>query len=93
MTADPVAASQLPDFDEEVRATAGSVSCAVHAKGKTALEIATEIARAASASLPQRIQEFEKALSKKLTARPDRRFDVIIDALDEAAPGQARTAL
>ena len=46
--------ASLPPGDEAVRASVGSVSCAVHAKGKTALEVAEEIARAASAALPER---------------------------------------
>ena len=36
--------AKLPASDTAVRAEVGSVSCAVHAKGKTALEVAEEIA-------------------------------------------------
>lgn len=50
-TADADIAASLPPEDDAVRAPIGSVSCAVHAKGKTALEVAAEIARAASATV------------------------------------------
>ncbi len=96
-TADPDAASQLPSADGAARATLGSVACAVHAKGKTALEVATEIARAASASLPtglEQLEDFAPALREALAGRGGRRFNVIIDALDEAAsPAQARVMI
>ena len=93
-------ARALPAPDAEIRATAGSVGCAVHAKGKTALQVATEIAQAASAELPDQVEKFPDALRHALEARRisadgsgqrPRRFNVIIDALDEAAgPEQAR---
>jgi WD40 repeat protein len=83
-TADPDAARQLPADDAAVRATEGSVACAVHAKGLTALEIATKIAIAASAELPERIEDFPPALRDALTERAGRRFNVLIDALDES---------
>ena len=93
-------AREVPAPDGGIRATAGSVGCAVHAKGKTVLEVAAEIARAASAELPQQVEKFPDALRHALEARrisddgsgprPDR-FNVIIDALDEAAsPEQVR---
>ena len=54
-TADSTAfRASLPPGDTGVLASLGSVSCAVHAKGKTALEVAEEIARAASASAARR---------------------------------------
>ena len=99
-TAAPGRARDLAAPDGEIGATAGSVGCAVHAKGKTALEVATEIARAASAELPDQVEKFADALRYALEARRVsgdgssqrfRRFNVIIDALDEAAsPEQAR---
>ena len=90
-TADTDAAAALPASDQAVRATPGSVACAVHAKGKTALEVAAEIARAASASLPDREEDFAPALRAALARRGSRRFNLIIDALDEATdPEQAR---
>ena len=93
-TADPDAVRQLPDSDTAVRASPRSVACAVHAKGKTALEIATEIARAASAALPERTEDFAPTLREALVARSGHRFSVVIDALDEAAsPSQARAAI
>ena len=92
-TADPDVAA-LPASDQAVRATPGSVACAVHAKGKTALEVAAEIARAASASLPDREEDFAPALRTALAGRGGRRFNLIIDALDEATdPEQARTII
>jgi hypothetical protein len=89
-TADAGAGRQLPASDTGLRAVAGSVGCAVHARGKTALEVAVEIARAASAALPERVEDFAPALREALSGQ-GRRFNVIIDALDEAAsPAQAR---
>jgi WD40 repeat protein len=82
-TADADAVKELPASDAAVRANVGSVACAVHAKGKTALEVATEIARAASAELPKDVDAFPRVLHAALT-RQGRRFNVIIDALDEA---------
>ena len=93
-SADPGIAAALPDDDQAVRAPLGTVSCAVHAKGKTALEVAQEIARAASAVPPERASELASVLRTALTehpARPDTPFVVVIDALDEAtSPQQAR---
>jgi hypothetical protein len=48
-SADPRVRAELP-ADGVARAVEGSVACAVHAKGKTALDVAKEIARAASAA-------------------------------------------
>ena len=90
-TADPASAAVLPDSDRAVRASPGSVACAVHVKGKTALEVAAEIARAASARLPDCAEDLAPALRAALAGCARRRFNVIIDALDEAAaPNQAR---
>ena len=81
----------LPSGDVGVLASPQSVSCAVHAKGKTALEVAEEIARAASAKLPERPEEVAPAIRDALVGRPGAQFNVIIDALDEAvSPAQAR---
>ncbi|GGV36792.1 hypothetical protein GCM10010182_71250 [Actinomadura cremea] len=89
-TADPALHRRLPPDDTAVRARPGSVHCAVHAKGKTALEVADEIARAASLPLPARIDDLPPALRDELVARSGH-FLVIIDALDEAStPAQAR---
>ena len=90
-TADAAIRASLPPGDEAIRASLGSVSCAVHAKAKTALEVAEEIARAASASLPGDPADLVPALRDALHARPGQRFNLVIDALDEAAsPAQAR---
>ena len=93
-TADPIAAAALPDSDPAVRASPHSVACAVHAKGKTALEVAVEIARAASAMLPDRVEDFAPAMRTALARRGGRRFNVLIDALDEAiTPDQVRAII
>ncbi|TYB67701.1 hypothetical protein FXF51_13025 [Nonomuraea sp. PA05] len=93
-SADPGIRAALPADDEAWKATPGSVACAVHAKGKTALDVATEIARAASAALPDTLADFEPDLRAALTERPGTpraRFNVVIDALDEAtSPAEAR---
>jgi hypothetical protein len=47
-TADVNERAALPPDDNAPRASVGSVACAVHAKGKTALDVAMEIARAAA---------------------------------------------
>jgi WD40 repeat protein len=93
-TADAGIRSSLPPGDTGVMASVGSVSCAVHAKGKTALEVAEEIARAASAKLPGQLEELAPALRDALATRPGSRFNLIIDALDEAvSPAQARAVI
>ncbi|MCI4062076.1 trypsin-like peptidase domain-containing protein [Micromonospora sp. R77] len=92
-TADRQIRATLPDDDVAVRATVGSVSCAVHAKGKTAIEVATEIARAVAVDLPAAPADLMPAVRERLERRPTR-FALIIDALDEAAdPGQARSVI
>ena len=90
-TADAAIRASLPPGDEAIRASLGSVSCAVHAKAKTALEVAEEIARAASARLPGDSSDLVPALRDVLDKHGGQRFNVVIDALDEAAsPAQAR---
>lgn len=89
-TSDAAIRAQPPDTDDAVRASLRSVSCTVHATAKTALEGATEIARAASATLPAEPGDLAPAIREALEARGGQRFNVIIDALDEAAsPAQA----
>ena len=93
-TADAAIRASLPTSDKAVRASVGSVSCAVHAKGKTALEVAEEIARAASATLPGEPGDLAPAIRATLSQRGGIRFNVVIDALDEAAsPAQARAII
>src|SRR5215472_13756791 len=75
----------LPPGDHAVRASVGSVGCAVHAKAKTALEVAEEIAPAASARLPKDTGDLVPAIRETLDEHGGRRLNVIIDALDEAA--------
>ncbi len=73
------------------KATVGPVACAVHARGKTALDVAMEIARAASVRLPRHPGDLHRALHRRLEERAEARFNIVIDALDEAAgPAQAR---
>ena len=93
-TADAAIRTALPPGDHAVRASVGSVGCAVHAKAKTALEVAEEIARAASARLPKDTSDLVPAIREVLDEHGGRRFNVIIDALDEAAsPEQARAII
>lgn len=93
-TADATARAMLPPADDAVKATVGSVHCAVHAKGKTALEVAEEIARAASARLPSDLGDLAPAVRDVLGQQARGKFNVIIDALDEAAsPEQARAII
>ncbi|MET8040334.1 WD40 repeat domain-containing protein [Micromonospora sp. NPDC005215] len=89
-TADATIRAALPTSDSAWRATVGSVSCAVHAKGKSALDVATEVARAAGVGLPQRVSDLVPALRERLARRPTR-INVLVDALDEtSSPEQAR---
>lgn len=89
-TADPQIRTSLPGSDVGVRASIGSVSCAVHAKGKTAVEVAKEIARAVAVDLPDLPADLMPAVRERLDRRPTR-FALIVDALDEAAnPEQVR---
>ncbi|HEV8558373.1 MAG TPA: trypsin-like peptidase domain-containing protein [Actinophytocola sp.] len=91
-TADPTLRAELPADDAAVRATTGSVACAVHADGKTALEVATEIALAASAALPERVEDLVPAIQEALADRGGSRFNVVIDAVDQArTPAEARS--
>jgi hypothetical protein len=62
-------AGELPAWDDGIRVTAGSVRCAVHATSKTALEVATEVARAASAGLPERVEDLIPAPRHALAQR------------------------
>lgn len=94
-TADAELRSQLPAEDRGVRARTGAVSCAVHLRGMTAREAATEIARGASVRLPDAPEDLVPALRERFDAKPqvgtEGRFNLVVDALDEAAsPGEAR---
>ncbi|MFN2495124.1 MAG: trypsin-like peptidase domain-containing protein [Pseudonocardiaceae bacterium] len=93
-TADADMRAALPPDDDAVRAEVGSVACAVHAKGKTALDVAREIARAASAPLPDRVDDLPAGLREALAERGRQRFTLVVDALDEASdPVQARAII
>jgi hypothetical protein len=91
-TADAGIRAALPADEDNVKAPLGSVAVAVHAKGKTAVEVAAEIARAAAVRLPERPKHLAAALRTRLGSRGgQRRFTVVIDALDEAtSPAEAR---
>ncbi len=84
-TSDREIAKRLPGSDPWVRATVGSVGCAVHVKSKTALDVATKIARAAPARRPAEPKDVAPAVREALEDRGGR-FNVA-DALDEAAGG------
>jgi WD40 repeat protein len=91
-TADPGVRAALPSGDRNARAPVGSIACAVHVKGKTALDVAAEIARAASVRVPRAVDDLVPALRQRLAQRAGRTpFNLVIDALDEASsPKQAR---
>jgi WD40 repeat protein len=90
-TADAGIRAALPDDDRELTANVGSVACAVHVKGKTALDVAVEIARAAAVRLPREVTDLAPALRRRLADRHTPRFNLVIDALDEAvSPDQAQ---
>ncbi|MEV4560906.1 hypothetical protein AB0K51_28455 [Kitasatospora sp. NPDC049285] len=93
-TADQAIAATLPSEDDAVRAPEGSVACAVHARGKTALDVACEIASAASAVLPGDVEDLPLLMRNALSGRPPGTFAVVVDALDEAAtPEDARAIM
>ncbi|MFG1949407.1 hypothetical protein [Nonomuraea sp. NPDC048826] len=94
-TADYALRALLPADDDGVKASPELISCAVHAKGKTALEVAEEVARAASAQIPLTVADLALSIRQALSERQrGERFNVIIDALDEAVNSeQAREIL
>jgi WD40 repeat protein len=93
-TADAAVRAALPLDDDAITATVGSIGCAVHVKGKTSLEVATEVARGASARLPDHVDDTALALRDSMTERGGMRFNLVIDALDEAAsPADARAII
>jgi WD40 repeat protein len=87
-TSDIALRASLPSTDTAVRASPRSVHCAVHAKGKTALEIAREIARAASARVPEVADDLAPAVQSALAEREGEHFNIVLDALDEAASAE-----
>ncbi|MDR7275615.1 hypothetical protein [Catenuloplanes atrovinosus] len=91
-TADRRLRAELPPGDDGVVASPGAVGCAVHVKGKTALEVAREIARAAGAVLPERAEDVVGVVRDVLEERPGR-FNVVVDAVDEAATGEDARAV
>ena len=93
-TADPQLRAALPGDDAAAKAPLGSIGCAVHAKGKTALEVAREIAAAASAPMPDQVEDFAPLIRDGLIDHTRQRFNVIVDAVDEAqSPSEARLIL
>ncbi|MBN1173789.1 MAG: trypsin-like peptidase domain-containing protein, partial [Micromonosporaceae bacterium] len=92
-TADAETRRRMPS-DGHVCAPVGSVACAVHVKGKTALDVAEEIARAIALPLPERVEELPISVYQWLAARPDRVCNLVFDALDEAVtPGDTRAII
>jgi len=76
-------AAMLPEEDTAVRAELGSVDCAVHAKGKTALEVANEILTRRATGPIERLEDFAGVIDAVFG--DDGQFNVVLDALDEAA--------
>jgi WD40 repeat protein len=92
MRADPLGSASLEPGNDRIGRP--PIACAVRAQGKTALEVAEEIARAAAARLPERIQDTVPFLRDALARHPRQRFGLIIDGLDEVAtPAEARTII
>jgi WD40 repeat protein len=90
-TADAEIRAALPADDDYVKSDIGSIACAVHVKGKTAADVAAEIARAASVSPTRDVEDLPKALRRALEQRRGQAFNLVIDALDEAtSAAQAR---
>lgn len=90
-TADRNVAAELPTQDRARRAPIGSIDCAVHAKGKTALEVGHEVAKAASAPLSRYLEDLVPGIRSALEERGSRGFTLVLDALDEVSdPEQAR---
>ena len=82
-----------PD-DHAVRASVGSVGCAVHAKARRRWRSPRRSPAPRRARLPERPGDLVPAIREVLEERGGRRFNVIIDALDEAAsPAQARAII
>lgn len=75
-------ACALPQDDTAVRAAPGSVSCAIHAKNKTALDIAQIMIETAGGKSINELDEFTIELRRVL--KSEEQFNVVIDALDEA---------
>ncbi|ETK33355.1 hypothetical protein MPTA5024_24655 [Microbispora sp. ATCC PTA-5024] len=92
-TADPSVRAELPAGDTAEKATVGSVACAVHAKGKTALEVAAEIARAANRAAPAAVDELTTVVQQAMAEQSGGPFNVIIDALDEATSSAEARAI
>ncbi|WP_329554682.1 trypsin-like peptidase domain-containing protein [Streptomyces sp. NBC_00696] len=93
-TADPEIAALLPEHDDALLAPTGAVACAVHARHKTALEVAREIATAACAPRPDEVEELPTLLRDSLEDRELGNFTILIDALDEArTPADARAIM
>jgi len=93
-SADPEFRASMPPDDPGVMASVGSVSCAVHARGKTALEVAAEIAAAAAVEAPEELEDLVLAVSRSPAGTASGRFNVLIDAVDEAvSTAQARTII
>ena len=90
-SADARIAAHLPRKDAALRPPVGSISCVVRARGKTAVEVAEEIARAAYVPIPKQAGDLVPALRVQFGTQLGPRFTIVLDALDEAAsPEDAR---
>lgn len=74
-------AAQSPDGHLNA---ASDVHCAVHVRGKTSLEVAREITRAAGGSPISQVQDLVVSFLTALESKQRPVFNVVIDALDEA---------
>ena len=74
-----------------LRVPTGAVSCTVTARGRTADEVAEEIARSAHAPAPKRAGDLVPALRTQYGTWTAPQLTIVLDALDEAAsPEDAR---
>lgn len=94
LPADAEVRASLPAGDSNVKARIGTVACAIHAKSKSAIDVAAELARAASVRIPREVDDLVPALREGLLRRGNTRFNIVVDALDEAStPLQVRDIL
>lgn len=92
-TADAEHSARPPEDDGVVRASVGAVSCAVYAKGKSAQAVAEAVALAAGAPAPDRPCDLATQLQGVLPVGDQQRFNVVIDALEEAASADEARAI
>lgn len=89
--ADAEVAAAMPTVEDLPRTTIGCVACAVHVSGKTALQVATELARAIAVAIPEVPGDVIGAIQRRWEGRAPSRINLVLDGLDGAAsPDQAR---